>query len=169
MPIWFISWHKLYLFSVRRIEANFSCWKLDIAILITRRTLLTYTNCFETFQIRHFLALCTNTKKNSWISLFYVLSSQSAVTLILKKLSPQKNLSFRRTLPKQVPLVATTRLILDWIRFKHHLLLLAEFYFENYRWTYIQIRKNCILFSVMIILLSALPEAYLRWTFQING
>jgi hypothetical protein len=42
----------------------------------------------------------------------------------------------------QVTLVATTDFTLDWIRSKHHLSLLAGFYFENYSWTYTRIQKK---------------------------
>ncbi len=43
---------------------------------------------------------------------------------------------------KQVTLVATTRLTLDWTPSKHNLLLLAGFCSENYRWTYAHVQKK---------------------------
>jgi hypothetical protein len=52
---------------------------------------------------------------------------------------------------KQATIVAITRLTLDWLWSQNHLLLLAKFHFQNYRWTYTDIQRNCVLFQLTII------------------
>ncbi len=98
------------------------------------------------FETRHFFQT---------IFLFYPIPH--AHSLIYLKMDLDHQISFKdktlsngdhfESIYQQVTLVATTRLTLNWTPSKHHLLLLAGFCSENYRWTYTHIQKNCIIFA----------------------